>query len=473
MKKLYLLSVLLLTVLLIVGCEKDQVLAPQSETAVSEGLATLENAEAVAMEMIALSGWSEDSETEGFPPSQNSLGKSLPGSVISCEREHISGDIYHYSYVVRVGDGQYDVIGLHRVVRERRPNKPIHTQKSIFMQHGSSKDFIGMWLPGLTSPATPDDFGMGVYLASHDIDVWGIDQSWTLVPASVTNTGFMIDWGLDRQLGDLRTAVAIARRVRILTGSGAAKMILAGYSNGISTTVSLVNEESQLPPGKRDVGGYIPIDMPIKAEPGPLQETMGFYSEYYYSLYTGGLYAETVIFAPMAELVRCCPNDPSPYDPGMTNVEYALMMSAGAVFFPPTLFHYWAGILQNGIPTGLRFVDWDLWLDFLASGTAYEPIIWTVDWTGYVAGTLNTPYDDHLADIEVPILNITPGGGFAEATFYGLSLLGSADIETLMPSMGLPPEEDYAHIDIFTYPGSEQLVWQPMLQWIIEHTPGN
>lgn len=64
-----------------------------------------------------------------------------------------------------------------RVVKERRPGRPIHTHKSIFMQHGSSKDFVGMWLPGLTSETTPDDFGMGVYLAQHGVDVWGIDQS--------------------------------------------------------------------------------------------------------------------------------------------------------------------------------------------------------------------------------------------------------------------------------------------------------
>lgn len=426
-------------------------------------------AEDLAWALVEQAGWPV-MESE-LKPSGDGAGLRQNGhnQIYNFERTPITDDIVHYSLLLRVGPGQYDMIGIHRVVRERRPYKPIHTDKSIFMQHGSSKTFVGMWLPGLTSETTPDDFGMGVYLARHDVDVWGIDQSWTLVPGSELNTDFMMDWGLDRQMRDLQTAVAVARMTRRFSGSGGAKMILAGYSNGIPTTVSLVNEESQLPPGRRNIGGYIPIDCPIKVAPGPLQETLQFYSEYYQSLHDGGLYGEPVLFAPMAELVRCCPDDTSPFDSTMTNVEYALMLCAAPVLFAPHPFHYWAGILENGMPTGLRFVDWELWLDFLASGTAYEPIIWTVDWCGYVAGTLDTPYDDHLGDIRVPILNVTPLGGFAEDTYYGLSLLGSTDIQTLMPSMGLPREEDYAHIDIFTYPGSEQLVWEPMLQWINAH----
>mgnify|MGYP006283038269 CR=1 FL=1 len=170
-------------------------------------------------------------------------------------------------------------------------------------------------------------------------------------------------------------------------------MMLAGCSNGVPTTVSLVNEETQLPPGRRDVGGYVPIDCPIKAAPGLLQETLAFYSDLYGDLYAGGLYAEPVTSAPMAELVRCCPDEISPFDSTMTNLEHALTMSVAPVLFPGHPFHDWAGTFdESGAPTGLRFTDWELWRDFLASGTAYEPIIWSVEWTGYVAGTLETPF---------------------------------------------------------------------------------
>ncbi len=449
------------------GCQEDVGLNPVGgDSRAGNDLV----AEQIAADLVRSADW-EPGEDISLPPLD---GKRNP-AILDFQREIIAGDIAHYSLQLRVGPGQYDVIGIHRVVRERRPGQPIRTHRNLFLQHGSSKDFVGMWLPGLTSPTTPDDFGMAVYLARHDVDVWGIDQSWTLVPASETNTDFMIDWGLERQVPDLRLAVAVARATRILTGSGATKMILAGYSNGIPSSISVVNEETQLPPGLRNVGGYIPFDCPIKAEPGSLvQTTLAFYSEYYQSLHDAGLYAEVVLFHPMAELARCCPDDPSPYDPSLTNLQYVLVMSAGAVLLPGHPFHYWAGYLDpEGMPTGLRYTTWDLWLDFLDTGTAYEPIIWSVDWTGYVSGAIDTPYDDHLAEVRVPILNVTPAGGFAETTLYGLSLLGSTDVQTIIPAMGVPVLEEYAHIDLFTYEGSEQLVWQPVLEWIVDHTPGN
>jgi len=66
------------------------------------------------------------------------------------QRQHrITDDVYHYSWQVRVGPGPFDVVGLHRVVKERSPNRPIRTRKSVFMLHGDFKDFAGCFLPGL------------------------------------------------------------------------------------------------------------------------------------------------------------------------------------------------------------------------------------------------------------------------------------------------------------------------------------
>jgi len=42
----------------------------------------------------------------------------------------------------------------------------------------------------------------------------------------------------------------------------------------------------------------------------------------------------------------------------------------------------------------------------------------------------------------------------------------------LMPSLGPPLETDIGHIDIFTWPGAENLFWQPMLAWINAHAEG-
>lgn len=473
--KRHLLTGMALAALLLLasGCGEDrEVVTPSGPDGTDAAIGTLDP-ELAAQEVMAVAGWAIEPGREEALKSASPTTAVVPVCVADFSRTLISGDIAHYAWRVRVGAGPYDVIGLHRVVRERRPGIPVHVSKSIFLQHGSSKEFVGMFLPGLYSPTTPDDFGFAVYLARNGIDVWGIDQSWTLVPADEQNLDFMADWGLERQVRDLRTGVTVARLVRLLTGSGNAKLILAGYSNGIPTTISLVNDETQLPPGLRQIGGYIPFDCPIRVAPGSLRDVLVYYSELYQSFVDAGGAAEPVLFAPMAELVRCCPDEPSPFDPSLTNLQYALLFSAGAVLFPGETFHYWAGVLdQTGMPTDVRFTPHELWLDFLASGTAYEPYIWTVDWTGYVAGTLDTTHDDHLAEIRVPVLNVTPGGGFGDNTLYGLSLLGSTDVQTLMPTTGLPPAEEYAHIDLFTYAGSEHLVWEPVLNWIRDHTPG-
>ncbi|HPG83986.1 MAG TPA: hypothetical protein PKY55_11960 [bacterium] len=459
-----------LVALFTIGCskEKEPALAP----ARPEAVAFEADVQAFAWTVMDQAGWSLEATAEEMAAAGTALSKGGPAPVSEFQRTIITGNIALYTFRMRVGPGPYDVIGLNRVVKERRPFQPIKTSKSLFFQHGSSKTFVGMMLPGVTSPTTPDNFGMGVFLARNDIDVWGIDQAWALVPASETNTDFMIDWGLARQMNDLRTAVGVARLTRIMTGCGNAKMILAGYSNGVPTTIALVNEETQLPTYLRNIGGYIPIDNAMKVDGGAMKEALIWYSTTYFDLVAAGNGGEPVYFAAMADAVRNNPDGHDLNNPDVSNLDFVLNMVAGPTLFPGHPFHYWAATWADGKPTGLRFTDWELWLDFLASGTAWEPYIWTAEWCGYVAGTFDTPYDDHLGEIRVPILNLTPAGGYADATFYGLSLLGSRDKETIMPSMGGPVEQEFAHIDLFTAPEAVNLVWQPMLRWIRMHTPG-
>lgn len=454
-------------VFLTLGCSREQSQAPLAPGD-QEGISIDLQVQAFALALAEQAGWPIEASTEELGQAGVSLAKCSPAPLVNFQRTAVAGDVAHYSARLRVGSGPYDVIGLHRIVREKRPWQPVKRNKSFFFQHGSSKDFIGMMQPGLYSPSTSDDFGLAYYLARHDVDVWGIDQGWTLVPATVTNTDFMLDWGLERQVSDLRTAIGVARLTRILTGCGLDKMVLAGYSNGVPTVVSVVNEESQLRPALRQIGGLVPVDNAIKVDAGPMKEALTWYSETYREYYKNGMAGEPVTFALMADMVRNNP-DGHDFDATMTNVDFVMTMVTGPTLFPGHPFHYWAANWENGKPIGLRFTERELWLDFLASGTAWEPYIWTADWCGYVAGLLDTRYDDHLGDIRIPILNLTPGGGYADATLYGISLFGSSDIQHLRPTLGPPVEADFAHIDLFTSADAEHLVWQPLLQWINTH----
>ncbi len=459
---------LILLLLFAFGCSRDSSVAPPE--ADNPTLSQNVDLDRAAVEMAVVSDW-EIVEPDAVDTSID-IDKSILGWIISWDREVLVDDIAHYSYQIRVGYGEFDVIGVHRVVRERRPNKPIHSDKAIFLQHGCCKDFVGVYVPSLYSDDTPWEQNFAVHLAQADIDVWGIDQSWTLPEFGTIPDDLMADWGLDRQLSDLNTAVTVARRARILTGGGRTRFILSGYSNGVPTTLALANYESQLPRGRRNVNGLVPVDMAVRFPEGVAYETVEAFRDYYQYLYDSGDYnMPDCSFPQVAELVECCADDVSPCagDDVTTNLEYALLSFTGLVI-PPS-FHYLSPTLdENGFPTGFLYTDWDVWFDFAASGTPYEPTIWQLDWIRYSLGQLDTPWDDYFADITVPVLMVTPGGGFGyDVVVPGLDLLGSKDVEILVPSVGEPPLTDLAHIDIFTAPEAVATFWDPLIRWIENH----
>ena len=49
------------------------------------------------------------------------------------QRRDLGGGIAEYSYVLRVGTGPYDAIGLHRVVHELAPFRPVHTNRALLL----------------------------------------------------------------------------------------------------------------------------------------------------------------------------------------------------------------------------------------------------------------------------------------------------------------------------------------------------
>ncbi len=417
----------------------------------------------VAMELLEESGWPQEEEL-GIEP--RAAGRLLS----NYRREVIAGDIVHYSFELPMGSDPNDKIAIHRVVREPQSRRPVKANKVLFYQHGDAKNFAGMMLPGTLSPSTGDDFGMAVFLARNGVDVWGIDQAWTLTPKETADLSFMADWGLQKQITDLRQAMSVARIARFLTGNGLGKVILAGYSSGAITGFATLNEETQLLPPVRHVNGYISLDIPIKTNNA---ELIAFLKSYYGQLqaaYDAGEYAEQVPFQALGGLARTNPGGPSPILEGFTNLQAALFYGAGPIF-QVIPFHYLAGEWENDLPIDLQYMTIDQWFDFLESAPAYEALLFEVEAFGMISDALDLPFDDHLAEITVPIYNVSPAGGFGELSKHGTTLLGSRDIEHLITSLR-PPEEvlfDFAHIDLFIANNAETLVWQPVLEWINRH----
>ena len=135
MKKLLLFGLLIVALVPITNCSRDVPLAPEEET----GQTVLDH-EATALALAAEFGWALDPEEAANLP-QSGDRSCIPISHIN--RELVTDGIAHYSFQLRVGPGEFDKIGIHRVVRERRPYKPIRTRKAAFLRVVVEEAFPG------------------------------------------------------------------------------------------------------------------------------------------------------------------------------------------------------------------------------------------------------------------------------------------------------------------------------------------
>jgi hypothetical protein len=462
MKRTLLFAILLGISVILAACSTDRTVAPDP----NQDLQAL-NREQAAAEILHLAGWQGDDEAVLDPD------KTL-GIVQAFDSVEVAEGIFHYRWEIQMSTEPMDVIALHRVVKMGRHDQPIRTKKAVFLQHGDAKDFVGMFLPGTLSETTPDDFGAAVYWARRNVDVWGIDQAWNLVPAETTEFGFMADWGIDKQYRDLGDAVAIARLTRRSLGNGYGKMILLGYSSGSGTGYALINAETQLPPGQRQVGGWISADYsPVTDNDEWNQIQNCDYVPEYQTMIANGEYGFFVGFDFLGMLARDDPDGPSPALPGFTNLQAALYFGAGPIFGVGDI-HYLAGIWEDDLPVDLVHLTVDQWLDFMIAGAPWEPVQFMLDYSLWGCPDYEVPWDDHFGEITVPVLNIAPAGGIGPYTQYCLGLLGSNDI-TDMVIQTLPDDQalfDIGHIDIWVADVAPDLVWAPVLDWIEDHTKG-
>jgi hypothetical protein len=465
MKRTLFVVIALSALLGLVACNGDRPVAPEART--EANLGARPDPDLLASDLLRLTGW-ELAEDQTLPePDAAKCG----GLITPMSRTLVAPGIAHYYWEVRVGFAPEDRIGLHRVVREARPGQPARTPMSIFLQHGDAKNFAGMFLPGTLSASTPDDFGAAVYWARAGVDVWGIDQAWNLVPAETSDFAFMADWGVDKQYRDLGLAVTVARTARLLTGNGFGRMNLLGYSSGSATGYALVNAEAALPPGLRQIGGWIPVDYsPVSddADWNAIQNCA--YVPVFQGMIDSGNYGYFVGFDFLGNLARDDPAGDSPVFPGFTNLQAAMYMGAGPIFNVADI-HYLAGVWQDGLPVDLVHLTVDQWLDFMIAGAPWEPMQFMLDYATWGCREVDVPWDDHFQDITLPVLNIAAAGGIGPTTHDCLGLLGSSDITDL--TISVEPADralyDIGHIDLWVAREAPALVWQPILDWMVAH----
>jgi pimeloyl-ACP methyl ester carboxylesterase len=404
-------------------------------------------------------------------------------------RKQLAGDIYEYSAILKVGPGPYDKIGLHRVVAEKAPWIPATARNAVMMIHGDSCNFDMAF-------ATPNSSqeSLAIYLAQQGVDVWGIDLRWAVpgnIPDTTANFSFMKNWNTAVYLQDIGTAIRICRAVRLLTGDGPDKVILLGHSRGAQLVYSYANQEAVLPEAAQTVKAIIPIDVAyklnLKDHPNDLVAQaieQGARTRYgtLTGLYASGTY-DTNGGATLKGLAYLAATAPSVHSqiPGMTNLTN-LQVALGALTatyasatpqMPAAtpFFHYLAGTFdpQAQAPLGLQFAGSNYVVGIGEETPSFQSIGEQIDGEAILSNVPN-PYDNHLAQIKIPVFYVGAGGGFGQYGADTLTFLGSKDKKSLIVSTcpGIPII-DYGHADLLWSSNAENLAWQPIARWIVTH----
>lgn len=397
-------------------------------------------------------------------------GKAGRSRVTSFARQPLVPGIAHYRFDLRVGSGPFDTIRLHRVVAEHAPYRPKSSPRAILLAHGDLFPFVPTFLNSSLVPEIPNDHSLAAFLATRGIDVWGIDFRWTLVPADTEDVSFMADWGMGTDVDDLDVALVAARLIRLATGSGLGRIHLGGFSRGGQTAYAYLDAESQRPRFWRNARGFVAFDIPFKTDDEDLRQRACARAAEAQGRIDGGQPASSARFiALLGQLAFDDPDGISPLLPPFTNGQ--LMLTIGVDADPdlsPTFHRVGGRFDPDTLDTELFFSPDRAWFAHNAETAAFEPWRVVLDGETVFCDEVDSSFDDHLADITVPVLYVGAAGGFGAAGVFSTSLLGSTDtsaliIQTLSPELA---GEDFGHVDLFLGDDADDLVWRPIAEWI-------
>ncbi len=401
------------------------------------------------------------------------LDQPYPGSRkypnrIKMDREDLGGGIAHYEFEVTLGDHEFDIIRIHRVVRESRPYRPIKTVGDVFMIHGAIQDFEDIFLVA-GAEVVNDQTSSPYYLAANDIDVWGIDMAWTRVPIETTDFTFMQGWGMERDIDHALRALSLARVIRGLTGQGFGKMNLLGFSYGLYVGYGAAGRETQMHPILQSVGGLIPVDSPLKYGQGEYEAWRDLDCadalDNKNSLDAGVYQSDWGVgFIGLAGLALNAPDEPSPVIPGLTNAQ-ALIFIGSAPSSPEISWHFFGGSQGTLTYTDpLRFFRLGVGL------SPYMPLQILYELSACSCDEEDVSFDDYVSEISVPIFYIGANGGTGEVGEFSATITASNDISSHVVSLGVDATVDFGHADLWMGYDANILVWEELRGWLVNHS---
>jgi hypothetical protein len=383
--------------------------------------------------------------------------------VTEVTREQLTDDVAHYQVLLSVGDGPFDVIPIHRVVRERTPGVPADAMKTFFFLHGSGARFLGAAVNGGASR-------IGLYLAERDVDVWGMDTRWTRVPQTYSDVGFMAQWDFDFQVRDILLATRFARHARRLIGGNLDPLTLAGHSLGASLVFAVANAEAALEPNDRDVARIVPMDTIYAVPPGnaTTHEFVCANEAILRAQNTNGVYRNNANAGiTLGRLALTSPDAPSSKSP-LTNRQLALTNASALSFAPAFAYHSYAVVRDSsGVPLDGRYTSAEGIFGGMSSQVQWATAT-MMDYFAIACGDNAQQHVANLGDVSVPVLYVGFAGGFGLQGEYATTLLGSTDVTTLFIQLmdGDQAKDDWGHSDWVRAADAAALVWDPIWTWI-------
>jgi hypothetical protein len=395
------------------------------------------------------------------------------------QRTPLRDDIVEYSLELKVGPGEFDRIGLHRVTRERAPWRPVASGTAVFLVHGDAWSFNPIFVGGAPKAPVAREEAAALYFVERGIDVWGIDRRWVQSPADTEDFSFMQSWTIGEQVNDIGVGLGVARALRTFTGSGAGRLHLLGFSRGAALSYAYANAETQVPPALRHVKGLVPVDYAYKydpADPAGLAANACDTHEFFLGFFNDGFagYSNS-FFADLGALAESDPAGESPLEAGISNSDYTIRTftaeapSVGPGSFSP--FFHVVGSTHEGTDYQLLHSDEDTFFDFLQGAVPVESFREEVESAAIACAAVDTPYDDHLGAINLPVFYVGAAGGFGDTGLYTLGLLGGGDKTSLMVRQRPAGEEifDYGHQELFIGRDARELAWTPIADWLLSH----
>jgi hypothetical protein len=401
---------------------------------------------------------------------------SQSGHELKMSREEIGDGIAHYEFEIDLGDGEFDRVRIHRVVRERRPFEPVRTRGDVFMVHAAIQDFDDIYLR-VGAEKINEQTSSPFYLAEEKIDVWGIDLAWTLVPLETSDFSFMKGWGMERDMTHTLAGVSFARLIRGLTGQGYDRLNLLGYCCTANLVYAAAGKETQTDPVLCDLKGIIPVEGYMKYEPGNENEQWRQNNcrtaAEMKAMMDGGTYhfEEGAGLMYMAELALRSPGESSaipPFDQmGVTNYQAYLMTGFSPPENPDTPFwHYFGGTMEEGF----LYADPSRFVRLGMNLNPHMPLQHLYEAAACGCDEEEVSIDDHLEEIRLPIFYLGAEGGIGSYGKYTTRLTSSDDISHhIVHVEGAERAVDYGHADIWMGYDADELVWKELRRWLTSH----